>query len=623
MTDALRSRLAADGVVGPQAALVLALAHDLPASVEVWATTSTVAELAARLEASPRTVQRLRAQLPELPYLSIISTSRGYMLRVALDGGAVTPPPKSRQDLVSPLPDPRQSPATPPPAGVTAPPIEALYDLIEWAARVADLLPDDAQLPPSLAALVVGRQSPAKGVTNPRQSPDRSTTDRRQIDDTSTSNPRQSPATSHAHARTDTPRACAPVTSRDIINNISDQSRPGLQASARTHEGTPTHEPAREGLALPAEQVEVEVDEVGQGTAELVERIQLKLVAGLDRYVQRPSGVEPGDVTDLAGQLVELLGDAAAARCYLDERLLSIADRAPDKRPTTWSYLARFLLQDATDPVIVARARAISQPVEPAAIETVTAAQLVAQVMQAQPRYQQRGPRRASEAIIFEDLYPPSPPSTPQDELDAYRAELEYQLGQPPHLRDQATVDALLAELGMSSADLSAPVAPVRISAPEANRPVVLRDEPAAPVRKSAPQPEASAVDEGPPITPASGIPAHIRDQAAALGLSFSSAPVAGPAPVADGHLWARCIQAVGKLERGAAWAQRLERAGVRVDSGRRLLCIALETEAELEAWRAWSAAEIRATIGERLEIDTGAGWRIEAELLNAQEVGT
>jgi len=362
---------------------------------------------------------------------------------------------------------------------------------------------------------------------------------------------------------------------------------------------------------LPAEQGEV----VEQEHAELVERIQLKLVARLDRYVQRPSVVEPGDVTDLAGQLVELLGDAAAARCYLDERLLSIADRAPDKRPTTWSYLARFLLQDATDPVIVARARTISQPVDAAVVETATVAQVVAQAMQSQPRYQQRGPRRAAEAIIFEDLYPPSKPSTPQDELDAYRAELEYQLGQPPHLRDQAVVDALLAELGMSSADLSAPVAPVRNSAPEANRPIVLRDEPKASI--------VDAAEDEPPITPASGIPAHIRDQAAALGLSFSSAPSAAPAPLADGHLWARCIQAVARLERGDAWAQRLERAGVRVDSKRRLLRIALETEAELEAWRAWSAAEIRATIGERLEIDTGAGWRIEAELLDAQEVGT
>ena len=613
MTDALRSRLAADGVVGPQAALILALAHDLPAGVEVWATTSTVAELAARLGLHERTVRRHREQLPSLPWCEVLATRQGYQLRLDL----------SCQSL------PASSPAKPPSRPASKPaktppqdePLtrEAARALLEQMAAVARTL--TGQHPGILDELTGHDAGIILALAGQR--PDITLADTGHYPGANLTLTGHYPGTSHAHARTDTPPAHAPVTSRDIINNISDQSRPGLQASARTHEGTPTHEPAREGLALPAEQVEVEVDEVGQGTAELVERIQLKLVAGLDRYVQRPSGVEPGDVTDLAGQLVELLGDAAAARCYLDERLLSIADRAPDKRPTTWSYLARFLLQDATDPVIVARARAISQPVEPAAIETVTAAQLVAQVMQAQPRYQQRGPRRASEAIIFEDLYPPSPPSTPQDELDAYRAELEYQLGQPPHLRDQATVDALLAELGMSSADLSAPVAPVRKSAPEANRPVVLRDEPAAPVRKSAPQPEASAVDEGPPITPASGIPAHIRDQAAALGLSFSSAPVAGPAPVADGHLWARCIQAVGKLERGAAWAQRLERAGVRVDSGRRLLCIALETEAELEAWRAWSAAEIRATIGERLEIDTGAGWRVEAELLNAREVGT
>lgn len=609
MIDTLRSRLAADGVVGAQAALILALAHDLPAGVEVWATTSTVAELAARLGLHERTVRRHREQLPSLPWCEVLATRQGYQLRLVLSCQSL---PASSP--AKPLSRPASKPAKTPPQDERLTREDARALLEQMAAMARTLTGQHPGILDELTGhdagiiLALAGQHPGKDLALTGQRPDITLALTGHYPGANLALTGHYAATSCAGARTDTPPACAPVTSRDIINNISDQSRPGLQASARTHEGTHAHE----GLALPAEQDEVEV--VGQGTAELVERIQLKLVAGLDRYVQRPSAVEPGDVTDLAAQLVELLGSAAAARCYLDERLLSIADRPHDKQPTTWSYLARFLLQDATDPVIVARARAISQPVDAAAIETATAAQLVAQVMQAQPRYSQRGPRRAAEAIIFEDLYPPSKPSTPQDELDAYRAELEYQLGMPEHMRDQAVVDALLAELGMSSADLSAPVAPVRKSAPEVNRPVVLRDEPDASIIDA---------DDEPPITPASGIPAHIRDQAASLGLSFSSAPVAGPAPVADGHLWARCIQAVGKLERGAAWAQRLERAGVQVDSQRRLLRIALETEAEVEAWRAWSAAEIRATIGERLEIDTGAGWRIEAELLNAREVGT
>jgi len=640
MTDDLRSRLAADGVVGPQAALILTMAHDLPAGVEVWATTSTVAELAARLETSPRTVQRLRAQLPELPYLSITSTSRGYMLRVALDGGAVTPPPKSRQDLVSPLPDPRQSPATPPPSGDAVLPIEALYDLIEWAARVADLLPDDAQLPPSLAALVGGRQSPVKGVTNPRQTPARSTTHPRQIDDTSTSNPRQSPATSHAHARTDTPRAHAPVIlQRDSLRSslLSEQAgQPGARVGVHAHEGAHTHEACQ--LAEPEGQVGEDDQE------QLVAWLSVELEERTEDITRGEAMPKPKAIARTARLLLSRLERLEVAQAFVQQRFADLATRRWETLPSDRRTLLDWLGKDSANAEQRALALAAVQPATLPASAPQAAAQPAAYV--APPRGRRAKFRAPQFAEAFEAIAQPVESVEPEQERQSWREQLRVELSMPSHHRQDELVALLVERLGDEGQQLlkesqdpppTAQLEPEPAQEPATEHVDPLESdassdqlaEPEAPddvqEAPSAPEPLQTSAAAAPSETAkASGSYAPFPFAQLSQELGYNRSAPKQPEPCLDvAKLWPSLLDAVrAHGPRGHSVAQLLDEAKtLELDVEAQQLRVGLEDEAFVAHLMGFDMLPYRVALLERLELrTTKPGWRLIAHLAQSQE---
>lgn len=601
MTDALRSRLAADGVVGPQAALILAMAHDLPAGVEVWATTSTVAELAARLETSPRTVRRWRQDLPELSWCELTSTRQGYMLRIRPDGDGPSHTPARTSSQAPPQTPPRALQ----PEVVTVEDARTLLGQIaatvrtlcgQYPAILDDLPGQDAAIMRSLIGQDAVNTRPLAGQHEDIM---RSLAGHHAaIEGTLRGH---YAATSHAHARTDTPPAHAPVIlKKDSLRSSFYASQP------RAHEGAhEASEPADDnGL--------VELSDHEQLVAWLTAELDDGALDAVRSDSPAPSSTA---IERTARALLEHLSGVEAAQALVLSRIDDIASRDRAGQPSDRSTLLSWLRSDAANPTHRGLAEAAILPAAAPAVVAIAPTSRPRREKFRAPQFEEAyavhearkaqaapAPQPVPSAIDADDDEEPATPDQVAEMLAVWRQEMEIE----PHLRDRGLVESLAAALGelaqigaepAPSAEIRTEVEASTIDAdeqPEPDRPVVLR----------------------PDSSPYAPLPRELMGYRAELAQA--------PKVCLDmAAIWPGLVDAVRVAgDYGHRWALWIDAVQVELDGDERVLRLGLD-DAQWSELMGLDGIVYKRALMARLDVRTGLeGWRLE-QLVAAQEVGT